>query len=29
MLRFCDNLQSVIIRERRVSQRPPGHVPSC
>ena len=26
---FCDNLWSVIIRDGRISQRPPGRVPTC
>jgi len=29
MRRFCDNLQSVIIRKGRMSQWPPGRVPTC
>jgi len=29
MIRFHDNLQSVIIMDRRVSRRPPDCVPAC
>jgi len=29
MIRFHDNLPSVIIMDRRMSRRPPDRVPAC